>query len=105
MKTGLIDEETIYLPPFPTPAKAKKGDACNGCGWCCHLEVCRLGELAFPDAVAPCPAIVYQDGKVRCGLILGEMELMRERKDAEPILQDMLGIGKGCCADDMEDAA
>ena len=97
--------ETIYLPPFPTPAKAKKGLPCNGCGWCCHLEVCRLGRMAFPGSTAPCPAIAYEDGRVRCGLVLGELELMKERGEAEPILQNMLGIGLGCCADDLDEAA
>ena len=97
--------DIILLPPFPTPAKARKGSPCNGCGWCCHLEVCRLGEMAFPDAKAPCPAITYQDGVVRCGLVLGEIELLKDDPNAKPLLQNMVGIGEGCCADDPGAAA
>lgn len=96
---------TIQMPPFATPAKPSKGAACNGCGWCCHMEVCAIGKRAFPGGSAPCPAITYQDGVVRCGLVLAEQELMRQRPEAEPMLHEMLGIGQGCCADDPREAA
>ena len=84
-----------YMPPFRTPEKPRYGSPCNGCGWCCHSEVCALGKMAFKDAVAPCPAMIFEEGKVRCGLVLAEMEL-----GGETLLQDALGIGKGCCSDD-----
>lgn len=92
--------DTIHMPPFTTPAKPRKGSPCNGCGWCCHVEVCRIGERLFPNAPAPCPAIVYLDGKVRCGFVLGEVALIERDPTVEPIVQQMLGTGQGCCADD-----
>ena len=43
----------------------------------------------------PCPLIAYEEGKVRCGLVLAE-----QRSGMEPVLANTLGIGKGCDADD-----
>src|SRR5262245_6391858 len=100
MRFRMPDSSVIYLPPFPTPAKPKKGEACNGCGWCCHTEICLLGERFFPDTPAPCPAIVYLDGRVRCGFVVGEIALIEKDPTKEPIVQRMLGTGEGCCADD-----
>lgn len=90
--------EAIAIPPFPLPTKPTKGSACNGCGFCCHMEVCGIGKHFFPAAVAPCPAMVFEDGKVRCGIVMAERETLNTDNFAE-----MLGIGKGCCSDDIKD--
>lgn len=49
--------ETIYMPPFSVIAKPKKGSPCNGCGWCCHEEICAIGkiflELYDEDGMGP----------------------------------------------------
>lgn len=95
-----MSEPPIYLPPFPTPAKPRRDEPCNGCGWCCHLEVCAIGKSIFPEAVAPCPAIIYEGGMVRCGFVLGELPMIEKDAKTEPLVQTMLGIGQGCCADD-----
>lgn len=92
--------DVIHLPPFQTPAKPKRGEPCNGCGLCCHLEVCAIGKYAFPDSPAPCPAIAYVDGMVRCGLVLMEQAVIRQDGDVKPLIQEMLGTGRGCDADD-----
>jgi hypothetical protein len=92
----MTDELTIHMPPFPTPAKPLKASPCNGCGWCCHSEVCRIGQHFFGEETpAPCPAIVYEDGRVKCGIVMAEREILKTDHFAE-----MLGIGKGCCADE-----
>lgn len=95
-----MTDEVIYLPPFQTPAKPKKGDVCNGCGWCCHEEICYYGkgflELDMKKfAKGPCPLIDYRDGRVFCGLVL-----MEQRMGLEPVVENGLGIGRGCDADD-----
>lgn len=94
--------ELILLPPFPTPPKPRKGEPCNGCGWCCHEEVCQLGRMVFDNPQAPCPGIVYQDGMVRCSLVLMEIEAIKLRPDIEPLIQKTLAAGVGCDADDLE---
>jgi hypothetical protein len=89
-------EEVIFMPPFQTPVKAKYGSPCTGCGWCCHSEVCKIGKHFFgEDRAAPCPAIMYKDGKVRCGIVMAERELLKTDD-----FGTALGIGQGCCADD-----
>lgn len=90
--------ETIILPPIDIIPKPKYGNACNGCGWCCHSAVCYLGQEAFKikEENTPCPAMMFIDGKVRCGLVEAEKEL-----DGEPLLAKALGIDKGCDSDDI----
>jgi len=73
------------------PPKPKFDSPCNNCGLCCQLELCKAAELAFPEAVAPCPALRHVDGKALCGLVLMEVQ-----KGLEPVLQRLLGIGTGC---------
>ena len=50
----------------------------------------------FPEAQAPCPAIMYEDGKVRCGFILAEAELLAQQPDKQPMLKNALGIDTYC---------
>lgn len=95
------DTSTIYLPPFPTPAKAKFGTACNGCGWCCHLEICKIGKHFFgEERPAPCPAMIFEDSRVKCGIVMAEREILKTDDFGKA-----LGIGQGCCASDLEEAA
>jgi hypothetical protein len=94
-------DDVIFVPPFPMPAKPRRDAPCNGCGWCCHSEVCRIGQAFFgEDAAAPCPAMLFEDGRVKCGLVIAERETLKTDNFAE-----MLGIGKGCCSDDLEERA
>lgn len=81
------------------PPKPKRGSPCNFCGICCAVELCVAGELAFPGASAPCPALKLRgDGKsTYCQLVAVEIAA-----GLEPILQVSLGIGEGCSMDDDE---
>lgn len=78
-------------PPFRRP--------CNGCGVCCSLELCAAGEIAFPGAKVPCPALKLTPDRTRtyCQLVAAEIA-----GNLEPVLQAGLGIGGGCT---MPDAA
>lgn len=49
--------------------KPPYGSPCNGCGVCCQNEICPLGQIAFPHAQAPCPALEKQADRYVCGLV------------------------------------
>lgn len=66
------------------------------------MEVCHLGRKAFGLGKydTPCPAMMFADDKVRCGLVVAEKEA-----GLSPMLHNALGIGMGCDADDDDDFA
>lgn len=90
--------QEIDKNPETAPEKPRFGSPCNGCGYCCISETCKIGIAAFGN-VSPCPAITFDEGKFRCGLV------MAEQSAGMSIISEMLGIGKGCCADDPEEDA
>lgn len=51
----------LEKPPYGSP--------CNSCGLCCRMEICPLGEIVFPGALAPCPALEADGDRQVCGLI------------------------------------
>lgn len=78
------------------PKKPAYGDPCNGCGFCCMIEVCAIGKEVYgKDQQAPCPALIKASGRTWCKFVLAE-DMLREPS----IIGNALGIGKGCCADD-----
>jgi hypothetical protein len=75
-------------------AKPKMGEACNGCGLCCRLEVCGMGLEAMGDNTpAPCPALIERDGRTWC-------QIIQIAEESEPCFAEhlkwRLGIGAGC---------
>lgn len=100
----------IYMPPFPILAKPLKDSPCNGCGWCCHREICMIGKIMLklvddemiPHYIkGPCPLMVFEEGKVRCGAVQMENEAIRlGNSPPGDTFAAMLGVGKGCCADE-----
>lgn len=60
------------------------------------MEICNIGKSLFPDAVAPCPAIFYEDNVVRCGVVLAE-QMMKDKGEIEVLrVRDALGIDTFC---------
>ena len=61
------------------------------------MELCRVADLAFPGAKAPCPALKLRgDGKsAYCELVA--IETVAEMT---PIVRLALGVGKGCSMPD-----
>lgn len=53
-----------------TLPKPKYGQACNGCGLCCQLELCPIGAALFNRWEGPCPALQEVDKGYGCGLII-----------------------------------
>lgn len=87
---------THRLPLTALPPKPRHGAACNGCGLCCHLELCAVAAIAFPaEQQAPCPAMVFESGRVFCAFVLAE-----QRGGLEPMIATGLGIGSGCSMPD-----
>lgn len=86
----------IILPEHPLPPKPRQGEACNGCGLCCHVELCLAGVLAFPEAEAPCPGLLFANGRTYCKLVLAE----QTNPALDPLIQRGLGIGLGCSMPD-----
>ena len=98
-----------------TPAnlpKPRYGAPCNGCGLCCKLEICGVGETALAAlgvhdgamAGPPCVFLVELDGLRRCKLVLTEAKHLDSLPSAEPRIANSLGIGRGCSMPDEEEA-
>ena len=66
---------------------------CTGCGTCCLSVKCQCSEIAFGASDEICPALCLDETKdiYRCKLVLFEIE-----QGIEPLIQEALGIGKGC---------
>ena len=77
------------------PEKPAYGTPCNGCGLCCAVEVCAIGKIAFGEVPAPCPGMLFDEGRFHCKLVLVE-----RLSGMAPRIATALGIGKGCDADD-----
>ena len=56
----LIDGTSGQRPPV----KPAKGEACNGCGYCCAEEPCHLAvEYIGAGTERPCPALEFEEGR------------------------------------------
>lgn len=83
------------------PLKPVFGAACNGCDVCCRQEICRVGERVFGPVAAPCPALLWTQGRFWCGLLLAEYEARRQDLTMLPLIEHTLAIGRGCDAEDV----
>lgn len=83
------------------PDKPRFGSPCNGCGICCAVEVCQVGIAVLGEIAAPCPAMRFADDRFYCGLVLLEQSAREQSPDLEPFFFNVLGIGKGCDAEDL----
>lgn len=78
----------IEKPPFGAP--------CNGCGYCCEMEVCAIGKVAMGEnAEAPCKMLLHEHGRNWCRLVLAE-NFLNQQGLCEPVFTNALAIGKGC---------
>ena len=74
------------------PEKPKRGEPCNGCGFCCAIELCQVAEMAGLTET-PCKFMMFLDGRFWCGLVVAE-----EIAGMKPLIAEALGIDKGCLA-------
>lgn len=89
---------------LPVLNKPTFGDPCNGCGYCCAMELCDVAEEYFPGASVPCPALEYHDGVFRCGLVVRPSHHLGMRFNGDKILSPLflraIAAGQGCgCPD------
>jgi len=54
---------------MPDLEKPAHGAPCNGCGGCCRAMLCPLGSALFGRFEGPCPALVPEGEKFRCGCV------------------------------------
>lgn len=85
--------ETIaaFRSAYALPEKPPYAQPCNHCGICCTLSLCHIGQQAFPNRSAPCPALVVSKGQAKCGLVI-----MEDHVGLEPVIRKSIGIGCGC---------
>src|ERR1043165_2494420 len=91
----------IGIKPGP-PRKPPEGDACNGCGLCCAVQLCPIVIELLPDAQAPCPAMEFNGERFWCGLIRRPSRYLGTPLQSDRVIGPMAGvelaIGQGCDA-------
>jgi len=71
---------------------------CDGCGYCCTVEPCIISCGYHGKPEGPCPSLVREGKRFRCGLIESAWEISPE---FAATLEAALDIGKGCgCQDE-----
>lgn len=93
------------------PVKPSFGSACNGCGYCCAVEPCKVAREFIPDhpTGGQCLALEWTEGRFACGMIRRPGYYMRLPNDwadglIGSMIADALGAGKGCDAEDIKPA-
>jgi hypothetical protein len=92
------------MKDLPVLNKPKRGDPCNSCGLCCIEEACGISVAVFGDDRTPCAALEKEGDKFLCGLIRSPQKYVENMtvngaKVFSVKVAEMLGVGKGCCAD------
>src|SRR5262245_40292653 len=97
------------MPPMNLPVLNKPpfGEPCNGCGYCCAVELCEIAEEYFPGSTAPCPALEYRDNRSWCGLVTRpshHLKMHFSGGDAvlSPLFFQAIAGGQGCGCPDEE---
>src|SRR5882672_9879651 len=99
----------VQAPRDVVARKPKHGEPCNGCGLCCMMSICDLGQDVFKrEAIpGPCPALRQNKEdptKYHCGLIADPATYAPERTTiygAETMsmgAEILVGAGVGCDA-------
>lgn len=79
------------------PKKPENGAPCNNCGQCCITALCWIGRKAFGDEQPPpCPALGLVTDKNSEKTLLVCYFVVSEIKEGGHVIQELLGIGKGC---------
>lgn len=85
------------------PDKPLLGAPCNGCGVCCAAEPCAVARLFLHRRRGRCPALVWQQGRYRCGLVLQPCGHLRLPRLIEPLARRLfarwIAADRGCDSD------
>ena len=100
--------QIIHIEPV-APPKPAWGQPCNGCGVCCLVEPCPLGQLLSRRRRGACSALRWEgaSGRYRCGAMLAPAEVLRAAVPGRwlqalllPLLRRLAGrwiaAGRGC---------
>ena len=71
-------EQVILIHP-QAPAKPALGQACNGCGVCCLLEPCPLGQVLMRRRQGACAFLAWHDASAsyRCTALTQPQQVAR----------------------------
>lgn len=87
------------------PAKPPHGAPCNSCGICCVHELCPLAVAIFHRQLDPkgrCPAVSFEGGRSRCGLITAPMQwaptdtMLHGAQAMSEAASQLIAAGEGC---------
>lgn len=79
------------------PPKPAVGVPCNGCGVCCSYAPCPLSRLLLGHRAGKCPALVWQESRYACGLVVAPTGLARWLP--RRFVLRWIAAGKGCDCD------
>ncbi|MEK9802796.1 MAG: hypothetical protein VW475_05250, partial [Curvibacter sp.] len=72
-----MPQQIIHIQPA-APSKPAQGQPCNGCGVCCLVEPCPLGQLLSRRRRGACSALRWEEGAAlyRCGALTAPAEVL-----------------------------
>jgi hypothetical protein len=95
----------VIMLRVEAPAKPAEGQACNGCGVCCALEPCPIGQVISGRRSGACSALAWSETAQRyvCGLVSDpRARLPRALGWAAPLVsrwaRRLIAAGIGCDA-------
>jgi hypothetical protein len=98
------DSQVIQIHP-EAPAKPALGAPCNGCGVCCLVEPCPLGQVISGKRSGACDALRWDEAALvyRCGVLSDTAGLLGPRwRWTTPVVRWLarrwIAAGKGCDA-------
>ncbi|MEX1165924.1 MAG: hypothetical protein WEK74_03490 [Hydrogenophaga sp.] len=94
----------VHIQPA-APIKPALGEPCNGCGVCCLLEPCPLGQVISLKRSGACDALRWSETEslYRCGVLTDAPGVLGPRwRWAAPMLRRLarrwIAAGEGCDA-------
>lgn len=86
------------------PPKPAVGAPCNGCGVCCAIAPCPLSRLLLGHRAGKCPALIWQESRYGCGLVVAPTGCARWLP--RRFVLRWIAAGSGCdCAAEVESSA
>ena len=96
---GSMRHQIIHLHAS-APAKPAEGRACNGCGVCCAVEPCPLGQWLSRKRRGACAALQWSDAerRYRCGAVATPVRFMPWLPEAwgRRLALRWISAAKGC---------
>jgi hypothetical protein len=95
--------QQIILVQAGAPPKPAEGQACNGCGVCCAVEPCPLGQWLSRKRHGACTALQWQSAerRYRCGAVATPRQFMPWLSEAwgRRLALRWISAARGCDSD------